>query len=50
MDMFNDVKERILMLEDYKSLKKGEVYTIDGESESKKSWKVLECECVWINV
>ena len=38
------------MLEDYKSLKKGEVYTIDGESDRKKSRKVLECECVWINV
>eukprot|EP00091_Calanus_sinicus_P015040 TRINITY_DN32916_c0_g1_i1.p1 TRINITY_DN32916_c0_g1~~TRINITY_DN32916_c0_g1_i1.p1 ORF type:complete len:118 (-),score=27.99 TRINITY_DN32916_c0_g1_i1:102-455(-) len=42
MDMFNNVKETILMLDNYKTLKKGEICTIDGESDTKKSWKVQE--------
>ena len=40
----NTVKPKIQMLEDHKTLKKGEIYTIDGESDSKKSWKILNSE------
>ena len=38
------------MLDDVKTLKKGEIYTIEGESDKKKSWKVQESEYVRVNV
>ena len=41
MDMFNDVKERILMLEDNKSLKKGKYILLMQKVTAKKVGKYL---------
>ena len=44
MEECDALQEKIKILEAYKTLKKGRIYTVVGDTENKKRWKVLDDE------